>query len=57
MKNSLEDFRVIYSEGYVYALEEFEKIINNISDLNFTKPIKKRLIEEINKLKEKKNEK
>jgi hypothetical protein len=43
-----------YNLGYLKALEEVEKMINRISDLNFTKPIKKRLKEELNKLKEEK---
>jgi len=32
------------------TLDEFKKIIDRISDLNFTIPIKKRLKEEVNKL-------
>ena len=42
-----------FNLGYLKAIEDAEKMIDRISDLPFTKPIKKRLKEEVKKLGEK----
>ena len=43
----------IFGFGYNQALEDMKRLIDEISDLNFTIPIKKKLKEQIDKLKNK----